>query len=95
MTDNPSLERLCSKCGTANPPSAAFCQSCGEALDGRGSTMAGDLIARGRGLLATPTGRTVATGAAIGAVAGVILPFVSLPLGAIVGGAVAYARRRK
>lgn len=95
MTDNPSLERLCAKCGTANPPSAAFCQNCGKALDGRGTTMANDLMTRGREVLATPTGKTVATGAAIGAVAGVILPFVTLPLGAIVGGAVAYARFRK
>ena len=95
MTDNATLEQLCARCGTTNPPSAAFCQNCGKALDGHGSTMADDLLAKGRQALSTPTGKTVATGAAIGAVAGVVLPFVSLPLGAIVGGAVAYARRRK
>ena len=95
MTDNPTLERLCAKCGTANPPSAGFCQSCGRARDGGRTTMADDLMAKGKQALATPTGKTVATGAAIGAVAGVLLPFVSLPLGAIVGGAVAYARLRK
>ena len=95
MTDNPTLERLCARCGTANPPGAAYCQSCGKALDAGGGTLADDLLARGRSALATPTGKTVATGAAIGAVAGVLLPFVTLPLGALVGGAVAYARLRR
>ena len=95
MTDNATLERLCASCGTANPPSASFCQSCGRALNNGNSTVFDDLLARGKQALATPSGKNVATGAAIGAVAGVLLPFVSLPLGALVGGAVAYARLRK
>ena len=95
MNDNPSLERLCSKCGTANPPSAAFCHQCGKALDGRGGSVADDLMAKGRQVLGTPTGKQVATGVAIGAVAGTLLPILSLPIGAIIGGAVAYARLKR
>ena len=94
MTDT-RLDRLCPKCGTANPATASFCHSCGKALDGRSSNLVDDLIRRGRGVLATPTGETVAKGLAVGAVAGAVLPFVTLPLGAIVGGAVAYARLKR
>ena len=95
MTDNLTLERLCAQCGTANPPSASFCQSCGRALNDGDSKMIDDLLAKGKQVLTTPTGKNVATGAAIGAVAGVLLPVLSLPLGAVIGGAVAYARLKR
>jgi hypothetical protein len=43
--------------------------------------------------MAHPSTKPVLTGAAIGAVAGVLLPFVSLPLGAIAGAGYALYRR--
>jgi len=46
--------------------------------------------------LAHPSTKPVLTGAAIGAVAGVVLPLVSLPLGAIAGaGYVLWSRIRR
>jgi hypothetical protein len=43
--------------------------------------------------MAHPSTKPVLTGAAIGAVAGVLLPFVSLPLGAVAGAGYALYRR--
>lgn len=45
--------------------------------------------------LAHPSTKPVLTGAAIGAVAGVLLPVVSLPLGLAVGAGVAFWQRIK
>lgn len=45
--------------------------------------------------LAHPSTKPVLTGAAIGAVAGVLLPVVSLPLGLAVGAGIAFWQRIK
>ena len=44
-------------------------------------------------MLKSETGRKVAAGAAIGAVAAVVVPFVSIGVGAVVGAGVAAFRR--
>ncbi|MGZ8997611.1 MAG: hypothetical protein ACXW2T_02025 [Allosphingosinicella sp.] len=45
-------------------------------------------------ILKSETGRKVAAGAAIGAVAAVVVPFVSIGVGAVIGAGVAAFRRR-
>jgi|GEM_PF-4711762 len=45
-------------------------------------------------ILKSETGRKVAAGAAIGAVAAVVVPFVSIGVGAVIGAGVAAMRRR-
>jgi len=46
-----------------------------------------------KGGLAHPSTRPVLTGAAIGAVAGVLLPVVSLPVGLVAGAGIAFWNR--
>ena len=52
-----------------------------------------ELSAMAKGGMDHPSTKPVLTGAAIGAVAGVILPFVSLPLGALAGAGYALYKR--
>jgi hypothetical protein len=59
----------------------------------------GDVTAEIKGIasegMSHPSTKPILTGAAVGAVAGLLLPFVSLPLGAVVGaGFMLYKRVR-
>ncbi len=107
MAEEARLVRLCSKCSAALPANANFCPSCGtvvapgeqdresvgEMLAGFASGTAQEIRQTAGPVLKSETGRKVAAGAAIGAVAAVAIPFVSIGVGAIVGAGVAAFRR--
>jgi hypothetical protein len=63
----------------------------------RGNDLLSDATAEIKGMasegLAHPSTKPVLTGAAVGAVAGALLPFVSLPLGLIAGAGFMFYRR--
>ncbi len=99
--DLPANARFCPNCG-ADTGGQASCDASGEA----GGESVGDLLvgfANGTAeeikrttapILKSETSRKVAAGAAIGAVAAVALPFVSIGLGAVIGAGIAALRRR-
>jgi hypothetical protein len=107
MTEEAKLVRLCSKCSAELPASANFCPSCGtavagdepgresvgEMLVGFASGTAEEIRQTAEPVLKSETGKKVAAGAAIGAVAAVAIPFVSIGVGAVVGAGVAAFRR--
>ena len=110
MAEEATLVRLCGRCSAEIPDSASFCPSCGAAVP-RGEPpeqsvgemlvefatgTADEIRQTGRSVLQSETGKKVAAGAAIGAVAAVAFPFVSIGVGALVGaGYVALRRRSK
>ena len=98
--------RLCNKCAAGLPEDANFCPSCGaavraaetratvgEMLVGFASGAAEEVRQTAEPVLKSETGKKVAAGAAIGAVAAVAIPFVSIGVGALVGAGVAAYRR--
>ena len=102
--------RLCSHCSAEVPDGARFCPACGKAVEpgeSRGESVGEMLVGFATGaaqeirqtaepVLKSETGRKVAAGAAIGAVAAVAIPFVSIGFGALVGaGDVALRRAAK
>ncbi len=109
MAEEARLVRLCSKCAAEVPGGASFCPSCGTPAraDEEGESVgemlvefatgtADEIRKTGRTVLKSETGKKVAAGAAIGAVAAVAIPFVSMGVGALVGaGIVAFRRRPK
>ena len=100
--DLPENARFCPNCG-ADTGGQASSDATGEA---GGGESVGDLLvgfANGTAeeikrttapILKSDTSRKVAAGAAIGAVAAVALPFVSIGLGAVIGAGIAALRRR-
>jgi hypothetical protein len=108
MNQEAKLTRVCTKCATALPEGANFCPSCGTATgaEGENGQSVGEMLvsfASGTAeeikkttapILTSETGKKVAAGAAIGAVAAVAVPFVSIGLGAVIGAGVAALRRR-
>jgi hypothetical protein len=107
MTEEARLVRLCSKCSAGLPADAKFCPACGTAvaagepgresvgamLAGFASGTAEEIRQTAEPVLKSETGKKVAAGAAIGAVAAVVVPFVSIGVGAVVGAGVAAYRR--
>ena len=106
MAEEAKLVRLCGKCAREVPNEANFCPSCGtpvraadepetvgEMLAGFASGTAAEIRQTAGPVLKSETGRKVAAGAAIGAVAAVVVPFVSIGVGAVVGAGVAAFRR--
>jgi ribosomal protein L40E len=106
MAEESKLVRVCGKCAAELPEDANFCPSCGttvrsaesresvgEMLVGFASGAAEEIRQTAEPVLKSETGRKVAAGAAIGAVAAVVIPFVSIGVGAVVGAGVAAYRR--
>ena len=106
MAEEGKLVRLCSNCSAELPDGANFCASCGTAVrdEGQRESVGEMLVGFATGaaeeirqtaepVLKSETGKKVAAGAAIGAVAAVAIPFVSIGVGAIVGAGVAVLRR--
>ena len=107
MAEEVKLVRLCSDCSAEVPEEANFCPACGTAiaaesggdesmgqmLAGFASGTANEIRNTSRTVLKSETSKKVAAGAAIGAVAAVAIPFVSIGLGAVVGAGVAVIRR--
>ena len=106
MAEEANLVRVCGKCSAELPEDANFCPACGtavgaaetresvgEMLVGFATGAAEEIRQTAEPVLKSETGRKVAAGAAIGAVAAVAIPFVSIGLGAIVGAGVAAYRR--
>ena len=107
MPEEAKLVRLCSNCSAEMPDGARFCPSCGKAvgagegsresvgemLVGFASSAAEEIRQTAEPVLKSETGKKVAAGAAIGAVAAVAIPFVSIGVGALVGAGVAAYRR--
>ena len=106
MAEESRLVRLCNKCAAELADDANFCPSCGtaarpaesresvgEMLVGFASGAAEEIRQTAEPVLKSETGRKVAAGAAIGAVAAVVIPFVSIGVGAVVGAGVAAYRR--
>ena len=103
-----SVVRICNRCSAELPENARFCPGCaqplagpeangdsvGEMLAGFASGTAREIKSTAAPLLKSETSRKVAAGAAIGAVAAVAIPFVSIGLGALVGAGVAALRRK-
>ncbi|WP_232366596.1 hypothetical protein [Alteripontixanthobacter muriae] len=60
-------------------------------------SLAGDATREAKGMFSDgmkhPSTKPVLTGAAVGAVAGILLPFVTLPLGAVAGAGYAFYKR--
>jgi hypothetical protein len=106
MAGDAKLTRMCGGCSAGLPDGANFCPDCGAAAgssqDSMGRMLAGfvsgaveEIREVSRPVLTSPTGKKVAAGAAIGAVAAVAIPFVSIGVGALVGAGVAALRRGK
>ena len=106
MGDEAKLTRMCGACSAGMPDGANFCPACGTAIAGADESMgqmltgfvsgtAAEIKKASQPVLANPTGRKVAAGAALGAVAAVAIPFVSIGVGALVGAGVAALRRSK
>ena len=106
MATEGKLVRLCSNCSAELADEANFCSSCGTAVRAEGeresvgemlvgfaSGAAEEIRQTAEPVLKSETGKKVAAGAAIGAVAAVAIPFVSIGVGAIVGAGVAVLRR--
>jgi hypothetical protein len=108
MNEEAKLTRVCTKCATPLPEGAHFCPACGTATgdEGENGQSVGEMLvgfASGTAeeikkttapILTSETGKKVAAGAAIGAVAAVAVPFVSIGLGAVIGAGIAALRRR-
>ncbi len=108
MNEEAKLTRVCTKCASVLPDGANFCPSCGAGtgLEAEGGQSVGAMLAGFASgtaeeikkttapILTSETGKKVAAGAAIGAVAAVAVPFVSIGLGAVIGAGVAALRRR-
>ena len=108
MNEEAKLVRLCNGCAAELADGANFCPGCGAAIqaDQSGDPSMGEMLAgfasgtaeeiknATRPVLTSPTGRKVAAGAALGAVAAVAVPFVSIGVGALVGAGIAALRRR-
>ena len=107
MAEEARLVRLCGKCAAEVPGGADFCPACGTAVraDEEGESVgemlvefvtgtADEIRKTGRTVLKSETGKKVAAGAAIGAVAAVAIPFVSMGVGALVGAGIVMFRRR-
>ncbi len=90
----PADANYCPSCGTAVPRGEAPEQSVGEMLVEFATSTADELKQTGRTVLKSDAGKKVAAGAAIGAVAAVAIPFVSIGVGALVGAGVVALRRR-
>jgi hypothetical protein len=107
MADEAKLTRMCGSCSAGLPAGASFCPACGTAVRAEGDETMGQMLVgfasgtvkeirkASQPVLTSPTGRKVAAGAAIGAVAAVAIPFVSIGVGALVGAGVAALRRGK
>ena len=107
MPEEAKLVRLCSHCSAAMPDGARFCPSCGKAVEaaevsresvgemlaGFASGAAEEIRQTAEPVLRSETGKKVAAGAAIGAVAAVAIPFVSIGVGALVGAGYVALRR--
>ena len=107
MPDEAKLVRLCGECSAELPATANFCPTCGtavtdaeggresigEMLAGFASGTAEEIRQTAEPVLKSETGKKVAAGAAIGAVAAVAIPFVSMGVGAVVGAGIAAWRR--
>jgi hypothetical protein len=103
------LVRICNSCSAELPDNAKFCPGCaqplagplangesvGEMLAGFASGTAREIKSTAAPLLKSETSRKVAAGAAIGAVAAVAIPFVSIGVGALVGAGVVALRRKR
>jgi len=107
MAEESKLVRVCGKCSAELPENANFCPSCGttvgsaerresvgEMLVGFATGAAEEIRQTAEPVLKSETGKKVAAGAAIGAVAAVAIPFVSIGLGALVGAGIAALRQR-
>jgi hypothetical protein len=108
MAEEARLVRLCGKCAAEVPGDASFCPSCGtpaRADENQGESVgemlvefatgtAKEIRKTGRTVLKSETGKKVVAGAAIGAVAAVAIPFVSMGVGALVGAGIVAFRRR-
>ena len=107
MPEEARLVRVCARCSADLPANASFCPACGTAVAGdeQSRESVGEMLvgfATGAAeevrqtaepVLKSETGKKVAAGAAIGAVAAVAIPFVSIGVGAIVGAGVVALRR--
>ena len=107
MPEEARLVRLCGKCSAEVPAGANFCPSCGTTVTGAepGRESVGEMLAgfasdtaeqirqTAEPVPKSETGRKVAAGAAIGAVAAVAIPFVSIGVGALVGAGYVALRR--
>ena len=108
MNEEAKLIRLCNGCAAELADGAKFCPACGGAInaDQEGNPTMGQMLAgfasgtaeeiknATRPVLTSPTGKKVAAGAALGAVAAVAVPFVSIGVGALVGAGIAALRRK-
>jgi hypothetical protein len=105
MSEEAELVRLCNSCAAELAEGANFCPACGtaraegepgvgEMLAGFASGTAKEIKDAARPVLTSAAGKKVAAGAAIGAVAAVAVPFVSIGVGALVGAGIAALRRR-
>ena len=106
MAEEGKLVRLCSNCSAELPDEANICSSCGTAVraDGDSGESVGEMLVgfasgtaeeirqTGETVLKSETTKKVAAGAAIGAVAAVVLP-ISIGLGAVIGAGIAAIRR--
>ena len=106
MPEEARLVRVCSRCSAELPANARFCAACGTAIEGSeqsresvgemlvgfASGAAEEIRHTAEPVLKSETGRKVAAGAAIGAVAAVLLPVVSIGVGAVLGAGVAALR---
>ena len=97
----PQDARFCPNCGADAATGEARSEtaegggeSVGEMLADFASGTAEEIRRTTAPILKSETGRKVAAGAAIGAVAAVVVPFVSIGLGAVIGAGVAILRRR-
>lgn len=104
MTEN--LTRMCPHCDAALAEGAKYCSSCGAFVSGDGESTfesaktfvknsAAEAEQAARGLMKDENAQKIAGGAAIGAVAAILLP-ISMATGAIIGGGImAYNRFAK
>jgi hypothetical protein len=96
----PDNANFCLSCGASQSEAAGVeteavpGESVGEMLAGFASGTAAEIKRTTAPLLKSDTSKKVAAGAAIGAVAAVAIPFVSIGLGAVIGAGVAALRRK-
>ena len=97
----PQDARFCPKCGADTLTGEARSdraegegESVGSMISNFASGAAEEIKRTAEPILKSETGRKVAAGAAIGAVAAVVVPFVSIGVGAVIGAGVAALRQR-
>ncbi|MES2442193.1 MAG: hypothetical protein V4574_05130 [Pseudomonadota bacterium] len=108
MEEVVQLSRMCAKCSAALAEDANFCGNCGvragsgetgRALDAARNFAVGTATEAGnhaREIMKNPTAQKIAGGAALGAAAATVIPFVTIGLGAVLGaGYVAFKRLTK